>query len=155
MATAMCLLLEVSCLTMCWVSKSFVTLMQELLTNVTGQNCKNDYHPCCLPLLSSTQGRIKGTCCNFTNNQSLSQNLSLKFIKYFCNGNLSPGALSLSNTRSHIANPSSLTMQIPDQDSTNCGFLASGMGGSGDRERKRERECHQQVLKMVICTTQG
>ena len=136
MATAMCLLLEVSCLTMCWVSKSFVTLMQELLTNVTGQNCKNDYHPCCLPLLSSPQGRIKGTCCNFTNNQSLSQNLSLKAIKYFCNGNLSPGALSLSNTRSHIANPSSVTLQIPDQDSTNCGFLASGMGGSGDRERK-------------------
>ena len=36
------------------------------------------------------------------------------------------------------------------QGSTNCGILASGMGGSGDGERKREEKFHLQGLKMVL-----
>ena len=34
--------------------------------------------------------------------------------------------------------------------STNCGILASGMGGSGDSKRKWEEKFDQQGLKMVI-----
>ena len=33
----------------------------------------------------------------------------------------------------------------------NINILASGMGGSGDRERKWEAKLHQQGLKMVLC----
>ena len=34
--------------------------------------------------------------------------------------------------------------------SINCGILASGMGGSGDRERKWEGKFHQQGLKLKL-----
>ena len=34
--------------------------------------------------------------------------------------------------------------------SKNCGNLASGTGGSGDRERKWEGKFHRQELKMVF-----
>ena len=36
------------------------------------------------------------------------------------------------------------------QGSTNCGILASGVGGGGDRERKWEGKFHSQGLKMVF-----
>ena len=35
------------------------------------------------------------------------------------------------------------------QDSRNCGILASGMGGSGERESKSEETMHRQGLKIL------
>ena len=36
------------------------------------------------------------------------------------------------------------------QGSINCGILATGMGGSGDKERKWEGKVHPQGLKMLF-----
>ena len=41
------------------------------------------------------------------------------------------------------------------QGSTNCDILASGMRGSGDRERKWEDKFHPQVLKMFFFHWKG
>ena len=37
------------------------------------------------------------------------------------------------------------------QGGRNCGILASGMGGNGDRKKNCEGKCYQQGLKIVFC----